>query len=152
MEHAHEAHADRDHEPHAAGGTGTRADPGTDTVEELLREQSRLLRELKVRAGDPSLRAIEKRAAKLFADERASLPPATQSTLFNGGYTGLNKLVWLVRALMSWDRYGKECAPPAYGAAELDPWHERWMALTQARAARRSHRAASARTAAAAGP
>jgi WD40 repeat protein len=103
----------------------------------MLREQAQLLRELQVRAGKPSLRTIAKRASALFATEGATLPPATQSALFNGRYTSLDKLMWLIRTLMSWDKFGRDCEPPDYGAAELDEWHDRWTTITTARPARR---------------
>lgn len=57
---------------------------GADTYEGLLREQAGELNELRLRAGDPSLRMIEKRAAQLFSDEGVRLPPATLHALFSG--------------------------------------------------------------------
>lgn len=113
----------------AAGGAGT--------FEYLLREQAQSLTLLRVQRGNPSLRMIQARAEKLFADEKASLPIATQSTVFRGGHVGQDRLLWLVRALLSWDAYGRECPPPAYGAPELDEWYERCRAITVARPRRR---------------
>lgn len=113
----------------------------TGTYEEMLREQAGELNSLKLLAGNPSLRTIEKRAAALFADEKASLPPATLHALFSGTkYAGREKLLWLVRTLMSWDRYGRDRTPPANGDPELDAWHERWMAITRAKPSRRPSR------------
>ncbi|MFF0066536.1 WD40 repeat domain-containing protein [Streptomyces sp. NPDC005279] len=116
------------------------------TFEDMLQAQARRLSALKVQAGNPSLRKIEKRAAELFANEKVSLPPATQSALLNGGYSGQDRLMWLVRTLLSWDRCGRECAAPDYGAAELDDWYERWAAITAARPTRRRTPAAPAST------
>ncbi|WP_432246660.1 hypothetical protein ACRAR1_29610 [Streptomyces sanyensis] len=84
----------------------------TGSYEELIRQQARQLEDLKVRAGNPSLRTIEKRAQELFADEGVSVAASTQSGLFNGRYADRDKLLWLVRTLMSWDpRTGKPCTP-----------------------------------------
>ncbi|MER5417253.1 hypothetical protein [Streptomyces virginiae] len=118
----------------AAGGVGA--------YEELLQEQAQCLTRLKVQRGNPSLRVIEARAKKLVADEKVSLPPATQSAAFGGGYLGQDKLMWLVRALLSWDRFGRECDPPAYGGPELDEWYDRWTGIATAKQARRRRAAA----------
>ncbi|WP_327398711.1 tetratricopeptide repeat protein [Streptomyces sp. NBC_01288] len=110
----------------------------TGTYEEMLQAQTRALNSLRVRAGNPAYRTIEKRAAALFADEgqEALLPGATLNKLFNGGYAGREKLLSLVRTLMSWDRYGRDCEPPGYGDPELEPWNERWTAITEAKKSR----------------
>ncbi|MFJ6940396.1 WD40 repeat domain-containing protein [Streptomyces sp. NPDC101132] len=105
----------------------------TRSYAELLREQARELTALRVRAGSPSLRDIEKRARRLFPDESVSLPLSTLSGILNGGYVGRDKLLCLVRTFLSWDRTGRECDPPTYGDPALDVWHDRWEALTTAR-------------------
>ncbi|MFG3351662.1 WD40 repeat domain-containing protein, partial [Streptomyces sp. NPDC048001] len=110
--------------------------------EELLREQGQRLRRLRVQQGNPSLRVIEARAKKLFAEEKVSLPISTQSVAFGGRYVGQDKLMWLVRTLLSWDRFGRACAPPAYGDSALDEWYERWTAITEARPPRNQNVAA----------
>ncbi|MFD5819363.1 WD40 repeat domain-containing protein, partial [Streptomyces sp. NPDC127038] len=116
----------------------------TGSYQELLSEQARELNSLKIRAGNPSLRDIEKRALALFADEGlVSLPPSTLSGMFNGSYARQDKLLWLVRTLMSWNRLGRDCTPPDNGDAELDVWYERWEATTKLR---RHNRARSAPT------
>lgn len=117
-----------------------KAQIGTRTFEEMLREQAAELNALRVQAGSPSYRRIAKRAAALFADEKASLPPSTVSSLFSGNYVGRDRLLWLVRTLMSWNRYGEERDPPANGAPELDEWHDRWVAVAEARPLRRRAR------------
>ncbi|MFE9813350.1 hypothetical protein [Streptomyces sp. NPDC005548] len=113
----------------------TSADGG-ETYDTLVQELVAELAALRIRAGNPSLRDIQKRAEKLFAGEGVSLAPSTVSGLLNGGYPSRERLLWLVRTLMSWDRTGEECQPPGNGAPELDPWHNRWEAITHARPAR----------------
>ncbi|WP_189885826.1 VWA domain-containing protein [Streptomyces xantholiticus] len=107
------------------------------TYEALLEEQASHLSRLRIERGNPSLRAIEERASKLFTQEKASLPIATQSAAFNGRYVGLDKLMWLVRSLMSWDQYGDDCTPPGRRAPELNQWRTRWVQITLARPKRR---------------
>ncbi|MGW3820152.1 hypothetical protein [Streptomyces sp. NPDC005046] len=106
----------------------------TGSYETLLGEQAQELNTLKIRAGNPSLRDIEKQALALFAAEGlVSLPPSTLSGMFNGSYAGRDRLLWLVRTLMSWNRPGQHGTPPDYGAPELDFWYDRWEAITKAR-------------------
>ncbi|MFJ8085355.1 hypothetical protein ACIQ6Y_32790 [Streptomyces sp. NPDC096205] len=64
----------------------------TGSYEELLRQQADQLAGLKIRAGNPSLRTIEKRAQELFAAEGVSLAPSTLSGLFNGSYASRSRL------------------------------------------------------------
>ncbi|MEV7481977.1 DEAD/DEAH box helicase [Streptomyces halstedii] len=109
--------------------------PSEESYEALLQIMGTELTVLRVRAGSPSLRSIQRRAQTLFPDEGVSLPLSTLSSLFNGGYPSRDRLLWLVRTLMSWDRYGQECQPPSNGAHELDPWRDRWEAITQLRPA-----------------
>lgn len=97
----------------------------------LLSEQARRLTELKAQAGAPSLRVIASRAQKLFGPAGA-LPASTLSGVFNGSYVGLDKLLLLVRTLMSWDGE-RECAPPDRSASELREWRERWTAIQVAK-------------------
>ncbi|MEU0988699.1 hypothetical protein [Streptomyces sp. NPDC005953] len=110
--------------------------PGGSVVEDvygdLLREQASQLNLLKAERGAPSMRAIEVRARMLFGPE-ASLPIATQSAAFAGRYVGLDKLMWLVRALTSWDDYGEDCPPLGRRAPELSQWRDRWTQITLAR-------------------
>jgi WD40 repeat protein len=103
------------------------------TYESLLQEQARDLRRLKLRAGNPSMRTIEQRARRLFDQHRSGLPPSTQSALMNGGYSSLDRLLLLVRTLMSWDEWGEECTPPGPAATELGLWSERWRVITAER-------------------
>ncbi|WP_031069500.1 NACHT domain-containing protein [Streptomyces sp. NRRL WC-3742] len=99
-------------------------------AEELLREQARELTALKVRLGNPSMAAVQRRAEELFADESPVLSNATQHALLHGKFTGCDKLLLFVRTLLSWNGDG---VPLANGAPELDSWHERWEAIAGAR-------------------
>ncbi|MDH6455509.1 superfamily II DNA or RNA helicase [Streptomyces sp. SAI-119] len=109
-------------------------------IEALLQELSAELTALRLRAGNPSLRAIQRRADTLFPDEGASLPPSAVSSLLSGGYASRDQFGLLVRTLMSWDRHGQECRPPSKGAPELAPWFKRWEAITRLRLTRRQSR------------
>lgn len=97
-----------------------------------LRDQALSLKRLRVERGNKSYSAIKKRTSELFGRE-ASLPPSTQSAAFNGRYVGLDKLMWLVRTLMSWDEYGNECQPPDYRDESLSAWRQRWAEVTALR-------------------
>jgi hypothetical protein len=87
--------------------------------------------------GSKSYRLIEKRAAELFGAE-ASLPQATQSAAFNGRYVGIDRLMWLVRTLMSWDEFGQECTPPDLRSGALREWRDRWSQIAEQRQSRRN--------------
>ncbi|MBL1120058.1 WD40 repeat domain-containing protein [Streptomyces sp. 110] len=108
----------------------------TGTYEDLLRQQAAELTQLRLRRGNPSLRSIEARAGRLFGLE-ASLPISTQSAAFSGRYVSRDKLMWLVRTLMSWDEWGAECEPPGNRSHELDAWRTRWTAIAAAKPTRR---------------
>ncbi|MEU1629214.1 hypothetical protein ABZ746_28645 [Streptomyces sp. NPDC020096] len=41
-------------------------------------------------------------------------------------YISLEKLIWLVRAVMSYDVSGQECDPPGLLHPSLKPWRDRW--------------------------
>ena len=109
--------------------------------EEALRDQAVHLSRLRVERGNPSLRTIEARARRLFAQEQASLPIATQSAALGAKYVSVDKVILLVRTLLSWDEYGQECAPPDRRSPVLEPWRARWVAVASARPARRQTRA-----------
>ncbi|MFE1794989.1 hypothetical protein ACFW9L_02365 [Streptomyces sp. NPDC059517] len=91
------------------------------------------------------MRRIQARARELFGDA-VPLPPATQHAAFNGRYVSLDKLIALVRTLMSWDPYGQPCPAPDRTHPDLAPWHEQWRAIAELRSSR--HRPAPARTSA----
>lgn len=103
------------------------------TAQEMLQEQADRLIELRAQRGNPSLRAIEARAKTLFG-ETVSLPIATQSTAFGGAkFVSRDKLMLLVRTLLSWNEYREECEPPSHRAAVLDEWRTRWSAIAAQR-------------------
>lgn len=108
----------------------------TGTYDELLRQQAAELTQLRLQRGNPSLRSIEARAGRLFGLE-ASLPISTQSAAFSGRYVSRDKLMWLVRTLMSWDAWGAECEPPGNRSHELEAWRTRWTAIAAAKPTRR---------------
>ncbi|MGW0829600.1 WD40 repeat domain-containing protein [Streptomyces prunicolor] len=110
------------------------------SYEDLLREQAEQLTRLRVRRGNRSLRTIKARATELFG-AAAALPISTQSVAFDGQYVSRDKLMWLVRTLMSWDEWGGDCKPPGNRSPELEEWRVRWMAITTAKRARRRARA-----------
>ncbi|MFH8469180.1 hypothetical protein [Streptomyces sp. NPDC017991] len=111
--------------------------------EQHLERQAQALRRLKVERGDPPLRRIQARARELFG-EGVPLPPATQHAAFNGRYVSLDKLIALVRTLMSWDAYGQPCPAPDRAHPDLAPWHDQWRAIAELRSLR--HRTTPART------
>jgi hypothetical protein len=98
---------------------------GEGQYQEGLAAQASGLKRLRAERGNKPYSAIEKRAAELFGLE-ASLPRSTQSAAFNGKFVGLDKLMWLVRTLMSWDEYGNVCQPPDYRDDCLGVWRARW--------------------------
>ncbi|MFI1400543.1 caspase domain-containing protein [Streptomyces sp. NPDC020681] len=127
------------------------AEGGPGTYDDLLRQQADELRRLKMSRGNPALRKIESRAKKVLADEKVSLPPSTQSTAFNGGFIGLDKLMWLVRTLMSWDEFGVPCEPPDRNSPMLESWRNRWALITALRKRARSEASVTYRISAAEG-
>ncbi|MFI5548080.1 WD40 repeat domain-containing protein [Streptomyces sp. NPDC051815] len=116
---------------------------GTDTFEARLLHQARHLRRLKVERGDPSLRRIEMRAQRI--GNGAALPIATQNAAFNGKrFVSVDRVILLVRTLMSWDTNGEEVTAPDRTDPVLDEWRTRWRATAELRPARRSPAAAEA--------
>ncbi|WP_151775754.1 adenylate/guanylate cyclase domain-containing protein [Streptomyces abyssomicinicus] len=112
------------------------------SYEQLLRDQAESLIHLKVTRGDPSLRVIDARARILFGPKGA-LPIATQNAAFSGKYVGHDKLMLLVRTLLSWDEYGEERPAPDRRSPVLDEWRRRWTAISlQRQLKRRSSSAA----------
>jgi hypothetical protein len=99
---------------------------------ERLAAQASGLKRLRAGRGNKPYSAIEKRAAELFGLE-AALPRSTQSAAFNGKFVGLDKLMWLVRTLMSWDEYGNACQPPDYREHSLGEWRARWADIAMLR-------------------
>ncbi|MEU8776496.1 WD40 repeat domain-containing protein [Streptomyces sp. NPDC048606] len=115
----------------------TDAGHGEVTFEAGLADQAAHLRRLKVERGDPSLRQIAVRAQKI--PNGAALPIATQSSAFAGTrFVGVDKIILLVRTLMSWDADGEEIPAPARTDPVLDEWRGRWRVTAELRPGRRS--------------
>ncbi|MDA5283697.1 WD40 repeat domain-containing protein [Streptomyces sp. Isolate_45] len=115
----------------------TDAGQGVDTFKAALAEQARHLRRLKVERGNPSLRRIALRAERISSG--TELPIATQSTAFAGTrFAGVDKIILLVRTLMSWDADGEEIPAPARTDPVLDEWRNRWRATAELRPGRRN--------------
>ncbi|MEV0981853.1 effector-associated domain EAD1-containing protein [Streptomyces sp. NPDC049915] len=110
------------------------------TYEETLQAQGLALRRLRAQRGNPSYNRIAKRAVEIFGAE-AALPPATQSAAFNGRFVGIDRLMWLVRTLLSWNEFGEECLPPDLRAPALQPWRDRWSYLAEVRKGRKEEQA-----------
>ncbi|MFH8613153.1 hypothetical protein ACH4D5_37375 [Streptomyces sp. NPDC018029] len=113
-----------------------RADHALHAYEENLRRLADSLKRLKAERGDPSMRTVEARAKQLFGG-KAVLSAATQSAAFNARYVGRDKVMWLVRTLLSWDEYGEECAPPDHRSDELIAWRAQLVAISRLRPPRR---------------
>ncbi|MFE9775821.1 substrate-binding domain-containing protein [Streptomyces sp. NPDC005931] len=102
-----------------------------------LRELGEALTELKRRRGAPSYDRIRSRGVSLFG-ESSALSKASMSLMFAGqsGPNSLDRLLWLVRTLLSYDG-GAETDPPGRQDPELEPWLDRWSTLEACRTARR---------------
>ncbi|MGN9821766.1 hypothetical protein ACTMUQ_41520 [Streptomyces sp. SD11] len=116
---------------------------GMGLYEQHLKRQAQELRDLKLQRGAPSLRRIQARAKRLFGDG-VPLPPATQHGAFNGHYVGLDRLIVLVRTLMSWDLSGQFCPAPDRDHPDPTHWQEQWRVIAELRS--QPHRPALART------
>ncbi|MFF0744976.1 hypothetical protein ACFYVL_31700 [Streptomyces sp. NPDC004111] len=112
--------------------------------EGALRELGVALTELKRERGAPSYRQLRSRGARVLGAEWA-VSLASMSEIFAGrrGPSSLNRLLWLVRTLLSYDD-GEEVQPPERRDPRLEPWRERWNAIEALRAAARRSPAVSA--------
>ncbi|MET7842216.1 PQQ-binding-like beta-propeller repeat protein [Streptomyces sp. NPDC005356] len=108
---------------------------GTGAYESRLQEQAGHLRRLKVERGDPSLDRIDRRAREI--GNGAALPKGTLSAIFSGTrHPPVDKLILLVRTLMSWDTDSENIPAPDRRDPVLNEWRERWQATTALRARR----------------
>lgn len=107
------------------------------SYEAALRELGSALAGLKRERGAPSYRLIRSRGVRVLGAEWAISPPS-MSEIFAGrrGPSSLNRLLWLVRTLLSYDD-GEEGQPPERRDRRLEPWRERWNAIEALRAASR---------------
>ncbi|MGW2690119.1 WD40 repeat domain-containing protein [Streptomyces sp. NPDC001414] len=109
---------------------------GADPFETRLQDLADRLRRLRVERGEKSLRQIAKRAEQFDNGVHLSLP--TLSTGFNGErLLPLDKLILLVRTLLSWDINGDETVPPARTDPVLAEWREWRQATAELRPRRR---------------
>ncbi|MFF8476062.1 hypothetical protein [Streptomyces sp. NPDC015414] len=105
--------------------------------EKALAELGQELTTLRRQRGGPPYDRILRRGEELMPGT-GRCSKGTMSMVFNGKqYISLDKLLWLVRSVMSWNEYGEECDPPDRRDKVLTPWRERWFALDALRAARR---------------
>lgn len=102
-----------------------------------LRELAAAFTELKRDRGAPSYDRILVRGKKVCG-ERHAMSKASVSEVFAGrrGPASLDRLLWLVRVLLSYDD-GEEVKPPERRDPELQVWRDRWHTLERARAAAR---------------
>ncbi len=102
-----------------------------------LQELAAAFTELKRDRGAPSYDRILVRGKKVCG-ERHAMSKASVSEVFAGrrGPASLDRLLWLVRVLLSYDD-GEEVKPPERRDPELQVWRDRWHTLERARAAAR---------------
>ncbi|MGW1880263.1 hypothetical protein [Streptomyces sp. NPDC001975] len=103
----------------------------------MLQELAAAFTELKRDREAPSYDRIIARGKKVCG-ERHAMSKASVSEVFAGrrGPASLDRLLWLVRALLSYDD-GEEVNPPERRDPELRVWRDRWRTLERARAAAR---------------
>ncbi|MFD3505758.1 hypothetical protein [Streptomyces sp. NPDC058678] len=103
-----------------------------------LQKLGEALTDLKRERGAPSYDRILVHGKKMCG-ERAAMSKASMSEVFAGrrGPASWDRLLWLVRALLSYDD-GEEVKPPDRRDPQLQVWRDRWHALESERAAARS--------------
>ncbi|MFI0810417.1 WD40 repeat domain-containing protein [Streptomyces echinatus] len=109
----------------------------SDSYRGALRTLGQSLTTLKRVRQAPSYARIRSRGVELLGDEWAISKPS-MSEIFAGrrGPSSLDRLLWLVRALLSYQE-GEEITPPGRQDPRLKPWREAWGSLEALRAARR---------------
>ncbi|MFF7130468.1 WD40 repeat domain-containing protein, partial [Streptomyces sp. NPDC008240] len=102
-----------------------------------LRELGEALTELKRERGAPSYDRILVRGKKVCG-EQSAMSKASMSEVFAGrrGPASLDRLLWLARALLSYDD-GEEVKPPERRDPQLQVWKDRWHTLESVRAVAR---------------
>ncbi len=110
---------------------------GGDSYAATLQELAAAFTELKRDRGAPSYDRILVRGKKVCG-ERHAMSKASVSEVFAGrrGPASLDRLLWLVRVLLSYDD-GEEVEPPERRDPQLQVWRDRWHTLERARAAAR---------------
>ncbi|MCX4425848.1 hypothetical protein [Streptomyces mirabilis] len=111
------------------------------SYEKALRELGEALTDLKRRRGAPSYDRLRARGTKLLGTGSSS-SKATMSSVFGGGqYLALDKLMWLVRTMLSYQD-GEEGSAPKRDNPMLEPWRARWYDIDALRTAARRQPAA----------
>ncbi|WP_331725967.1 WD40 repeat domain-containing protein [Streptomyces sp. NBC_01012] len=102
-----------------------------------LHKLGEALTELKRERGAPSYDRILMRGRKVCG-ERSAMSKPSMSEVFTGrrGPASLDRLLWLARALLSYDD-GEEVMPPDRRDPQLQIWRERWHTLESERASSR---------------
>ncbi|MFF3663600.1 WD40 repeat domain-containing protein [Streptomyces olivochromogenes] len=114
---------------------------GSGSYEGALRELGEALTELKRQRGVPSYDRLRLRGTKLLGATGAS-SKATLSSVFAGRqYISLDRLMWLVRTMLSY-LDGEEGEAPQRDNPKLEAWRARWYVLDAARTAARRQTAA----------
>ncbi|AIR98451.1 hypothetical protein SGLAU_12275 [Streptomyces glaucescens] len=110
---------------------------GGDSYAATLQELAAAFTELRRDRGAPSYDRILARGKKVCG-ERHAMSKASVSEVFAGrrGPASLDRLLWLVRVLLSYDD-GEEVPPPDRRDPQLHIWRDRWHTLERARAATR---------------
>ncbi|MFE7010666.1 WD40 repeat domain-containing protein [Streptomyces sp. NPDC057651] len=110
------------------------------------KELGSALQALRREAGSPSLDRIIKWGAKTMPGASAMAKgPVSEALAGKRSPQTIDRLLWLVRALMAFED-GEEIDAPGRRDPRLDPWRARWNALQDARQAQRSQRSESAST------
>lgn len=111
------------------------------------KELGSALQVLRREAGSPSLDRIIKWGAKTIPGASVMAKgPVSEALAGKRSPQTIDRLLWLVRALMAFED-GEEIDAPGRRDPRLAPWRARWNALQDARQAQRSQRSESASTA-----
>ncbi|WP_329129841.1 hypothetical protein OG727_13545 [Streptomyces caniferus] len=110
----------------------------SDSYRGALRMLGQSLTTLKSARQAPSYSRLRSRGVELFGDEWAVSKPS-MSEIFAGlrGPSSLERLLWLVRTLLSYNDGEEITRPPEPRDPRLKPWREVWRSLEALRAARR---------------
>ncbi|TWD22873.1 anaphase-promoting complex subunit 4 [Streptomyces sp. T12] len=96
------------------------------------------LRDLRRQAGMPSMDRIIKWGARAMPGTSVMAKgPVSEVLAGKRAPQTIDRLLWLVRALMAFED-GHEVDPPSRRDPALDPWRERWNTLQDARQAQRT--------------
>ncbi|MFI8952600.1 WD40 repeat domain-containing protein, partial [Streptomyces sp. NPDC053750] len=108
---------------------------GAQAYETLLQAQGERLRLLRVHRGNPTYRDIQGRAAGI--DPVTVLSLAALNKAFTGKPVAEERLILLVRTLLSWDETGEDRPAPGPRSPELKPWRAQFRRVAAAQPLRR---------------